>query len=525
MDELKGFVIGSSEEAIADVKLTSGLVFTDSPWFDTPDIREGLDLYIGRPIDAEMLKSIPMALRVYLAHLGYPFSVVYLPEQDITDGVLRVVVLRSKVASELRIEGAEYFSEKQYRSALQIEPGKPLNELELQADVERLNRNPFRSTVIEAEAGEEPGTTQLVLRVRETRPFRAFAGYNNTGTNTTTEDRMFAGFNWGNAFGLGHLMTMQVTTDFDVKYSKAASGNYTMELPNNHTLTLFGAYSEILGVPNGGLNQEGTSWQSGVNYTIPLLSEKKSYSHNLELGFDYKSSDNNLELNLPPFIIPISDNLTRVAQFRGKYEGTLADAYGYTQFGVKLTYAPGNIGSYNDDASFSGSRALATADYLYGNLTVFRDTKFSSGPLEGFNWTVRGECQLSDTNLLSSEQFSAGGSGRVRGYEEGEVIGDNAIFISQELLLPTLTPIIDLYFTKQKGSLRPFLFHDYARTWNRDKLPGEKPFNLMSVGAGFRYQIGGNLNLKVAHGWQLRDSGSSTTGDNHRTHVSFQLSY
>jgi hemolysin activation/secretion protein len=525
VDELKALVFGSSEQAVAAVEITSGVAFTDAAWLDTPDVRNGLNLFLGRPVDREILQTLPAALRLYLAELGYPFSVIYLPEQDITEGVIRVVVVRSTVATDVRIEGARYFSERQYRRALRLEPGTPLNQLNLQADIEGLNRNPFRTVAIQAEAGEEPGTTQLVLQVREARPFRAFVGYNNTGTNVTTEDRMFAGFNWGNAFGLGHLMTLQVTTDFEVKYSKAVSGNYTMELRNNHTLTLFGAYSEIEGVPRDGLEQEGTSWQTGLSHTIPLPSGMRNYLHYIELGLDYKSSDNNLELNLPPFIIPISDNLTRVAQARLTYGGSFRDRWGGTQFGAKLTYSPGGIGPNNDNESFEGSRAFATADYLYASLSLFRDTPIAFSFLSGANWTVRSEFQVSDSNLLSSEQFSAGGSGSVRGYEEGEVIGDNAFFISQEFLLPAFNPTINLHFHKFTSSVRPFLFLDYARTWNTDKLEGESPFNLMSAGTGLRWQVSRHGSFNAAYGWQLRESGRSSSNDSGRAHIALQISY
>ena len=70
-------------------------------------------------------------------------------------------------------------------------------------------------------------------------------------------------------------------------------------------MILFGAYSKIASVPEGGFNQEGESWQVGANYSIPLSAGERM-TQSMELGFDYKSSDNNLELNLPPFIIPIS---------------------------------------------------------------------------------------------------------------------------------------------------------------------------------------------------------------------------
>lgn len=272
------------------------------------------------------------------------------------------------------------------------------------------------------------------------------------------------------------------------------------------------------------MNQDGTSWQTGLNYNIPLENVGKDYSHNIQLGFDYKSSDNNLEIAIPPFIIPISDNLTHVVQFRAKYSSHLKDNRGATSFGLQFTYSPGNLASENTDEAFNASRAFAEADYFYGNLTLGRNT-ILGGAFEGWNWTMRGEWQVASANLLGSEQFGAGGSGTVRGYEEGEAYGDNGLLFSQELLLPVMKRAKDLIHSKYPDSLRFFVFQDYARVWNVDKLLGEEPVNLASVGAGLNYQFSTYANLRFAYGWQLRDSGTSDTGDNSRAHISFQISY
>jgi hemolysin activation/secretion protein len=363
-----------------------------------------------------------------------------------------------------------------------------------------------------------------VIQAKDRRPIRVFAGYNNTGSQVTKEDRLFAGFNWGNAFGLGHQMTLQWTSDPEARYSRAISGNYTVDLPRSHSATLFGAYSEIESIPAGGLEQAGTSWQTGINYDIPLQPIGRHYTHRVQLGFDFKYSDNNLELALPPFIIPIADNETNIVQFRATYRGTLKDSWGSTSFGLGVTAAPGDLSGKNDDDAFNLSRSLATADYIYGSFDISRSTQLRSF-LSGWDWTVRGSLQISNRNLLGSEQFSGGGSSSVRGYEESEVSGDNGVLFSQELILPVLHPSRDLFKSEYRDALRLFVFQDYARTWNVDTLPGEKPFNLLSHGVGLRYQFSQYATLNVSHGWQARDSGSSDTGDDSRTHISFQISY
>ena len=159
IDQLKGIIFGRSPEAVTNIQATAGLTVVDAEWLDTPQLREGLELFLNRPVDEGTLQSLPTALRLFVGTLGYPYSLVYLPEQDITEGVIRAVMVRSRLDSKIAIEGAKYFSAAQYQKAVQLEAGALLPEQDLQADIAWINRNPFRAAALEARAGAEPGTT------------------------------------------------------------------------------------------------------------------------------------------------------------------------------------------------------------------------------------------------------------------------------------------------------------------------------------------------------------------------------
>tara|TARA_R110000868_G_scaffold4171_11_gene25912 strand:- start:192 stop:2039 length:1848 start_codon:yes stop_codon:yes gene_type:complete len=491
--------------------------------WDTPALNAITHVFIGLPVSRQSLDRMMMAIRLQLSSEGKPFSLVYTPPQDITDGVVRIVI-KPSLAGHIRVEGAHYFSDDSYLSRLRQQPGTEINTQALNEDIERINRNPFRATALQVEKGSEPATTDIVIKAKEKYPLRLFTGYSNNGSATTTMDRLNAGANWGNAFGLGHQASLQWTTDFDIHHSRSVSGNYQIDLPWRHYLTLFGAYSRINAITDPLFNQEGKSWQLGLNYEIPLQKIGTDYTQSLILGLDSKASDNTLELSLPPIIIPISDNLTRIVQFRSRYQGNWKQLLSTSRLGLQLTASPGGLGSDNNDATFQQTRADATADYVYANLDLSRDTTLT-GLFEGWNWMIRVAAQKSWANLLSSEQYSTGGANSVRGYEESEVVGDNARLFSQELILPPFAPAQALFNSRAPESLRFYLFQDAARAWSTDPLVGEKHFVLHSMGTGLRYQLFPNLNAQISYGWQLRDSGSNDSGDHGRLHVSLQASY
>lgn len=487
------------------------------------DTLELVSLVLGRPVSVASLQRLQNALRLLLAQNGAAFSLVSVPPQDVTEGYLQVVVIESVVGA-VRVEGNTAFPASSYLNRIAQTPGQPVDGYALNTGIERINQNSFRQAAIRVQAGREPGTTDIIVAAQDRFPWRFFTGYNNTGTRTTTEDRINAGVNWGNVFGSAHVASLQWTSDLEARYSRAVSGNYAMDLPRNHTLSAFGAYSEIASVPNGGISTQGVSWQVGVNYDIPLRATSSRLKHSLQFGTDFKASDNNIEFALPPFIIPISDNLTHVVQARVAYNGTLTDAYGGTSWGISVIGSPGGLAAENNDAAFNGSRSGAKATYAYGRLDATRQTSLKA-ILPGMNWLVRGSFQQASGNLLGSEQFSGGGASSVRGYEQGEVVGDNGFLLSQELQFPAFTVLGRLGAGRLKDSLSLYLFEDYAHLWNVDKLPGERPFNLHSVGVGLRYQVSTHGTLQLSQGWQLRDSGSNASGKNSRLHVSANLSF
>ncbi len=134
--------------------------------------------------------------------------------------------------------------------------------------------------------------------------------------------------------------------------------------------------------------------------------------------------------------------------------------------------------------------------------------------------------QVASGNLLGTEQFAGGGSGSVRGYEEGEAYGDHGALVSHELALPATSLARLLRVERLRDSLQVFAFQDAAALRSARRLPLERrTTTLHSLGAGLRWQLGRYLSVEAVHGWQLRATGVSRSGDNARTHVSAQAAF
>jgi hemolysin activation/secretion protein len=508
VEALKGVAFFPSAESAAAALVARGTHFAGLSLLDTTVFRGVMASYLEQPVTRTLLQQVTTATRIYLAQQGYPFSIAYLPEQDITDGVVRVVVTLARLNEEITIQGARYFAEQQYRAALRLRPGAPLAEQNLQTDVDWINRNPFRAAAIEARAGSEPGTTQLVLRVRETRPVRVFVSANNSGTESTKEERATFGVNWGNAFGLGHQLSAQWNSSWDFDTLRSVSGSYVADLPWRHTLRASGAYSRTNALVAPPFTLRGESWQVGLDYDVPLAASAAGFDHAWTFGVDFKASDNNFTFAA----IPITDNLTHVAQARVSYTGNLARPGSHTSFALTLTGAPGGLTDRNEDRFFTLSRGGAKAAYVYVRANATHSIRLDRVK-PGLAWALRFQGQHSSDTLLGSEQFSGGGAYLVRGYEEDEAYGDNGVLLGQELRLPPWTKALG--GARGTLSVQGFVFQDYARLWNVNPLPGESAINLHSVGVGLDLAVGRRASLRAAYGWQLRDTGSGHSGRLH----------
>jgi hemolysin activation/secretion protein len=336
-------------------------------------------------------------------------------------------------------------------------------------------------------------------------PLRPYIGYENSGNETTELDRYIAGFNWGDAFGLGldQQLNYQFATSGDGTSLRAHSGSYLIPLPWRHTLSFFGSYVDTEGRVPPVVDLNGRSYQISGRYTIPLpthRSPKLSLFHTVGFGFDFKYNENALEFNA----LQVGQTLYDIDQFVLTYNATQNDELGRTTLNNTFNYSPGNLSSNNEDADFASARALAESQYVYNNLVLERLTRLPAD----FSLIVRLTLQNSDGNLVPSEQLGFGGYNTIRGYEEREVNTDEGYIITTELRSPTfsLSEITGLKLGVS-DQFQILAFWDYGSASNHTPLRGEvDSIELSSIGAGLRFSLGTYASVRFDYGFQLTRS-------------------
>jgi hemolysin activation/secretion protein len=169
------------------------------------------------------------------------------------------------------------------------------------------------------------------------------------------------------------------------------------------------------------------------------------------------------------------------------------------------------LGGDNEDAAFRDVRADAESGYAIGLAGLSRLQRLPGD----WSLVVRADGQWSDAALLPSEQVGLGGFDAVRGYREREFLVDSGLVASAELRTPVWGWMAPQPLRAGAGSgLQALAFADYGR----GETEGLRDVEVSSAGAGLRYQLGRNLELRFDYGWAL-------DGSNSRAHLGVVASW
>ncbi|GAA0652484.1 ShlB/FhaC/HecB family hemolysin secretion/activation protein [Brevundimonas lenta] len=473
--------------------LTDGVYTASLPLLSDPEFLDRIRPYLGRPLTRSDLDRITGLVSETYRAAGHPFIEISVPPQNVQSGVIQIVVTEYRVG-EVRVEGNEYFSDDVILRMGDLRRGETLTLPRLRTAVERFNENPFLSIDAVVEPGAETGYTDVVLQAEDRSPARVYVGYDNQGVPTLGRDEWYMGANWGNAFGQGSVISYQFTRSFTGEYF-SHSASAVIPMRGGDKVLLFGAYSEQS--PDLGFlfDSEGQSGQASVRY-VHNLPDSGPVSQSLQIGFDYKRADSNLEF----FGFRILDTAVEVAQFPLVYNLSATDRWGQTDAENVLVLSPGDMTSHNTTEDLRQLVPGVNATYLYDRLSVTRTT-FLPGNATSL---TRVMAQLSTGNLPYSEQIGGGGIGSVRGYDTNSALGSEGILFTQEFRAPPIN--VPRMFDGAPGTdwLQFGVFWDFAYL-KQDRVFPDVPNTdkLSSIGINAHYNVGRYFNLQLELGHQL----------------------
>ena len=468
------------------------------------------------------------ALRQRYIASGYSVVWAVAPEQDLDRGFVTLQVIEGRVG-KVTIEGNRFFDDANIRASLPalMENTSP-RAGDISANTQLGNENPSKQVDVVLRPGEPPGVVDATVDVIDVAPLKAFMTFDNTGSRQTGDYRLGVGVQHANLWKRDHVGTFSyVTSPQKANQVKLYSASYRLPLyALGDSVDFIAAYSDVSAGTTqtvaGPLAFSGQGTVYGARYN-QLLARRGEYSHRVVYGLDHRAYKNSCSLGTfgaagcGPAAVDVTVRPISVA-----YSGNLTQPGRVSDFYAALSKnLPGaNKGRASDfDAVRPGLIAGTGAP---ANYRILRLGGSTVGAFEN-NWQLRAalSVQYSPDALVSGEQFGIAGATAVRGFLEREMARDSGYVGNLELYSPNLIGSM----VPGEGNLRGLLFYDMAMAAN-NPLAGElrQKVSIASVGAGLRWNIQRNFNVRFDLARVVDAGGSKLSGDL-RGHISVYFGF
>ncbi|MGH8476408.1 MAG: ShlB/FhaC/HecB family hemolysin secretion/activation protein [Methylococcales bacterium] len=463
--------------------------------------------FLGEGKSIDEVDKARQSLEAAYRSFGFPTVLVDIPEQNVLKGVVYLNVTEGQV-DRLKITGSKYHSLKRIREQVpSIREGSVPQLASFQEQMNRLNaQSADRKITPVLRAGRTPGKVEVELKVRDELPFHGSIEQNNLRSASTTALRTAINLRYDNLWQRFHSASLQFQiSPQNANQVQVWAGTYVLPLfDSDLRLAFYGVGSDSkTGIASAGaLTVIGSGLIFGLRLINPLDPVGDFY-HSTTFGIDYKSFDENIQLNgadNSQTTTPI-----RYLPFSFNYDGSQRSDDSRTSFGLGFNFSIRGLGNHQDD--FANKRFLAESNYIY-----FRGDfdRFDRLPYD-FEIESKLRAQYSVDPLINNEQFSAGGMQSVRGYYLTQILGDSGISASLSLFSPQLGfGILRNYLQ----DLRALIFFDYARIWLNKPLPGTAPNqDIAGTGVGLRLNLLRYFYSELDLGFALLNNGTVNPGD------------
>jgi hemolysin activation/secretion protein len=479
--------------------VVGGTVFSDE------EIAALLQPWLGREIGSADLVAISNTVTDLYVDAGYQNSGAAIPDQDLSDGLLEIVIVEGEL-SRIDISGAQHYRASVLRKRIAAAVHEPLRLQDLELALQLLQQDPRIERISARLApGERAGEAVLAVRVEEVQPYHVSLQASNY---TPVAFGSYRG-----SFRLVHDNLLGFGDTLEARFRVSGGlfrfgGEYNLPL-NGYGTTAFarGEYSSSKIIESGfeDLNIETDYRSVRLGVTHPVYRSERS---TVELGLmgEWRQTDTTLLGSAYSF--PGSgavDGRTTVSPLRFVGSWTLRDRNQVIAARSMLSLGLPILGAKKQVLEGPSGQFLAwLGQFQWARRFDFLDLQS----------IFRTDVQLTNSPLPTLEQFTVGGHLTVRGYRENQQVRDYGVISSLELRVPL--------YQRERPILEIAPFADFGWSDNRNR-PTPDPRILASVGLGLRWSITEQIRAQVYWGYQLEEV--FTSGDLQDEGVQFSLTW
>lgn len=366
----------------------------------------------------------------YFRSKGFQFATAYLPEQNLSDGVLKIAIIEGKLG-DIQCPG-ETDAERDYacssiKNIFSDLLGQPVYEPEFSSRLQQLRIDPRIDVFGYFSRGSKPGEARVNFKVKKFNRWQFSANVDNFGNPATGKNRLnLKAALFSPLHRLDTLMVGAVHSQGSDSSEASTYGYIAYDMPlwnlSNRLSLFIGNNLFEIGGDFRTLELEGDS-RVGVieyqhNWGDKLWQQRLSIAAQT-IKTDYKSAFNS------PSLEPDEEEVGG----RVSWQVNKLSASGHSQVTNLLSYVGGQYSSNQ----FAGDRQFEKLELAFSAQTFFAlNNRFAN------QWRIAVAGQYSDKNLPNAEQRSFSGINGVRAIEAGYFGGDRLVHSAIEWRFPRL---------------------------------------------------------------------------------------
>ena len=489
----------------ARVKVTH-FTFTGNEALSTQTLEVAVAAWAGRSLNFGELIQAVEAVEARYKEAGYFLAQTYLPPQKIRDGAIEIAITEGRLA-ETRLEGESRVSpDVLYRYLDRLPKEQALRLPALERQILLINELAGGQARLDLQAGEKPGSTDVVLTQQADELLSGRLEANNHGAPSTGERRLGLTLNANSLFKQGERISLVALTS---ENRGLISYNLRGELP--------------VGGDGWRLNASSSRTQYSLGGAFANL-KASGIADSIRIGAGYpilRSRVASLRVQLETDQSRLADKFQTAGiqldkQSRGVTAALSGDAIddwmggGSSRADVALRTGYVNLGATAaaNDAPPAGPGTAGRFSKI--NLTAQRQQTLS----KTMSLQAQLTWQLANKNLDSSEKLGLGGPSTLPGYANGEAVGDSGTHIKLGLSWQALPELILTAFT------------DYAKVkLAHDALPGviKNTKQLSDYGISGDWVLGKHFSARAIVAWAGNEA--PNPNDNAKPRVWLNIAY
>ena len=468
-----------------------------------PWVQAMLDKYKGRRIGIQGINLIVKRLTNAFIDRGYVTTRVLVPEQNLSSGNLRLVIVPG-VIREIRFQDPKLWGS--WRTAFPTRPGNILNLRDLEQGLEQMKRVPSQDVDMQIVPGAKPGESDIVIAVKRDKPWKTVLSLDDSGSKATGKLQASQTFSVDNLFGINDLFNVSFNGDADRRGQLLGSRGdsiYYSFPSGNSTFSISGSRYRYHQTIDSSIQPFIYSGESeNLEFRVSqLLSRDQTRKTHLEFSVIKKKSKSFID-DLEIEVQRKNTTAAKIGVSHRQYFGeTTVDVLVAVQRGVPWFGAQADLAGQAPDTP--------TTRYRMWSLDASLNTPVNLGRAKA-RYSANLRAQYTDDVLYGSEYFSIGNRYTVRGFD-----GEQTLSASRGWYLRN-----ELAVSLPKIASETYLGLDYGQVMGpgAESMPGRI---ILGAVAGLRGTVA-QCQYDVFVGWPLRKPQSLRTAS---PTFGFQLVY